>query len=631
MEVGMCGFAGLSLARPEQWADDCVRHMTASIAHRGPDSDGFYANTDGTVQLGFRRLAIRDLDPRANQPMQTASRRTVGVFNGEVYNTRDLAPRFCPDVTLRTTGDTEVFLEAFERHGSTIFPECNGMFATAFCDVDSRQIVLTRDRAGKKPLYIYEGDGFVAFASELRCFAPFQLEFDPESLPYYLRFGFYPAPMTAFRRTTALRPGEAINIRDGAIVARQRWHDFTQLDWGTVETADIDQIESTVRDAVSIRMLSDVPVGAFLSGGIDSSLVAAELKAAGHTGVPMFTVAFDSESHNEAPFAAQVAQHLGLPHVELSIPPESLPGMVSDFVDCYEQPYADSSGLPSMLLCRNVREYVTVALCGDGGDEFFGGYRRYNWLKNALRARRFPRTFRRLAGGLLGLQGSPKARRIQRVLDLQDYGGIYAELFLGWWPDGADSLLTGVSTTSEAPAELIRDVFSKLNCDPISKAQCADAAFYLPDCLQVKMDRAAMRYSLEVRCPLLDFRVTTSGARLSREARMGGSPKQVLKQLLGRHIPRETFERPKQGFGVPMQKWLRGPLQELLVDSLNAQSFREAGWLRHDQVQQMLTGFQNGEHWRASQLWGLLALALSIERHTSSTQNAVDFRARSVA
>ena len=208
---------------------------------------------------------------------------------------------------------------------------------------------------------------------------------------------------------------------------------------------------------------------------------------------------------------------------------------------------------------------------------------------------------------------------------------MYAELFLGWWPDGADSLLTGVSTSSDAPAELIRDVFSKLDCDPLSKAQCADASFYLPDCLQVKMDRAAMRYSLEVRCPLLDHRVASSGARLTRAARMGGSPKQVLKQLLGRHIPREIFERPKQGFGVPMQKWLRGPLRELLTDSLNAQSFRESGWLRHEQVQSMLTGFQNGEHWRASQLWVLLSLALSVERHATTARDAVDFRIRGAA
>ena len=231
---------------------------------------------------------------------------------------------------------------------------------------------------GKKPLYLYEGDGFVAFASELRCFAPFHLEFDPECLPYFLQFGHYPAPLTAFTRTSQLRPGEAIVIRDGGIASRTMWHCFTDLPWGTTDAVDLDSLDQTLTDAVSIRTLSDVPVGMFLSGGIDSSLIAAELSAAGHTDIPAFTVAFDAESHNEAPFAAKVAQHLGLEQIEIHIPPESLPDLVTDFIDCYEQPYTDSSGLPSMALCRTVKQYVTVALSGDGGDEFFGGYPRYD-------------------------------------------------------------------------------------------------------------------------------------------------------------------------------------------------------------------------------------------------------------
>jgi len=615
----MCGLAGLSLAEPQVWSDGCLHHMTDAIAHRGPDSDGFFSSDRRTTLLGFRRLAIRDLDPRANQPMQTASGLTTGVFNGEIYNPDAVASAYCPGIARRTSGDTEVLLESFERHGEHILSECNGMFAAAVYNHRTDETVLFRDRMGKKPLFVYEGNGFVAFASELRCFAPFHLEFDPERLPYYLQFGHYPAPLTAFRNASQLRPGEAVTLRDGCITSRRIWDSFTDLPWGETGAVDLDALDRTLTNAVSIRTLSDVPVGMFLSGGIDSSLIAAELSAAGHTNIPAFTVAFDTDSHNEAPFAAQIAKHLGLEQIEIQIPTESLPDLVTDFIDCYEQPYADSSGLPSMALCRTVKQHVTVALSGDGGDEFFGGYQRYDWFRKALLAQHTPSTLRKLTGRLLPKFDPHRGPRLQRWLNATDEAGLYSQIMRAW-PGPSGEILAGVETGDDAAQQLYRDIFKQLDCDAVSKAQCADASLYIPGDLQVKMDRASMRYSLEVRCPLLDYRVAGFGAELTSRTRQKRGLKTVLKSLLERHVPRSLFDRPKKGFSVPMRQWIAGPLRELTLDSLRCQSFRECGWANQSFVEHLLQPLEAGRNDLQGPLWMLLVLALSYERSREMSQ-----------
>lgn len=620
----MCGFTGLSMAEPFPWAENALHQMTDAIAHRGPDSDGFHIDARSTSLLGFRRLAVRDLDPRANQPMQTASRQTTVAFNGEIYNSQSLASDYCSKVALQTSGDTEILAEAFETAGDAIFEKCNGMFAAAFLERDTGTITLTRDRIGKKPLYLYEGNDFIAFASELRCFEPFGLEWDAETLPFYFQFGHYPAPLTAFRNTSQLRPGESVILRAGKIIGRRQWHDFTNLDWGTQPAADIDELDRTLADAVAIRTLSDVPVGAFLSGGIDSSLVAAQLKASGHDSVPTFTVAFDNASHNEAPFAAEVAKHLGLEQIEIKIDPNTLPDLVADFVDCYEQPYADSSGLPSMALCREVRKYVTVALTGDGGDEFFGGYQRYEWFQKALKAQHFPATFRRLVGTVLPVIDRRRGPRLQKLLAAQDAAGLYAQLMRAWPLGSSAGILDGVGTADADSQEHFRDIFESLDCDPVSKAQCADAALYLPGDLQVKMDRASMRYSLEVRSPLLDFRMTEIGAGLTTAARTQHGLKSPLKALLEKHVPRKLFDRPKKGFSVPMRQWIAGPMRDLVHDTLSQQELRECGWLNVRVVDGLLRDLDAGKVEARDPLWMLLILGQTFTRHqTRSTSTNI--------
>ena len=613
----MCGIVGLSLREPAAWAHDFVAQMSDMLAHRGPDSNGLFACPSQTTYLGFRRLAIRDLDRRADQPMSSSSGRTRIAFNGEIYNNDELASRFCGNRNLRTTGDTEVFLESFESRGETVLSDCNGMFAVAFYHEPTRTLTLARDRMGKKPLYCYEGDGFLAFSSELRAFRRLGLEVDPRQVPYFLHFGYMPSPHTFFKRVSQVCPGESVIVREGRIVARRRFHTPTDLDWGVQDQADPDELDRLLADAVSIRTQSDVPVGVFLSGGVDSSLVAAQIQASRRPGLPTYTVSFEDSRYNEAPFAARVAEHLGLPNTDIRISARQLPNLVDDYLDCYEQPYADTSGFPSMLLCREVKKHVTVALSGDGGDEFFTGYDRYVWYRKALLAQRIPSRLRRILQQWMPALDHRRGVRIQRLLETQDDAALYANLIRVWTAAGTLSdVLADVPDADHVPIQIVRDVFARLRCDSVSKAACFDACYYIPDDLQVKMDRASMRVALEVRCPLLDHRIARLGAQLTQSTKCRNGQKSVLKDQLARHLPRACFERPKRGFGVPMASWLRGPLRERVHEALSQQSFRECGWLNRAYVQAVWDQFQDGRSELATPVWMMFLLSRSIDAST---------------
>jgi asparagine synthase (glutamine-hydrolysing) len=623
----MCGIAGFALRHPAPWGESLVTDMTDAIAHRGPDSDGHLSSPDQRVWLGFRRLAIRDLDPRANQPMLSASGRTAIIFNGEIYNAAELAAKHCRDLKRRTTGDTEVFLEAFERSGSAIFEQANGMFAAAFLDLTSGEVTLVRDRMGKKPLFLHETPSGFAFGSELRVFRRFGLQPDPSSLPLYLHFGYFPSPHTFFRDTAQVRPGEFVVLYRGEIRRRQKFFDVTQWAWGQREAADQSVLRPVLSDAVSIRTLSDVPIGGFLSGGIDSSLVAALLKPTDHNDLPMFTVSFREDSADEAPFAAEIAKHLGLRHRILSLDERRLPEMIEDYLDCYEQPYADSSGLPSMLLCEAVKQHVTVALCGDGGDEFFGGYSRYGWLRRALQAQRVPRLARTFLGRMLPLLDRQRGLRLQRLLETHDDAGLYAQLIGGSTFASPSDLLCDVPTSTDNQAEqLVRDLFARVPADPLSQAACFDAAYYIPDDLQVKMDRASMRVALEVRSPLLDHRVARFGAELATRTKFCHGPKSILRDALARFVPRQLFERPKHGFSVPMRSWLSGPLRDLIHEAFRQRSVVECGWLNAATLLRIERDFRAGRTELSAMLWLLFVLARFVDRTATASRSVACFR-----
>ena len=597
--------------------------MAATLAHRGPDAVGDWQCPSGTLELGFRRLAIRDLDPRADQPMVSSSGKTVLAFNGEVYNTEELLERFCPTFCLRTTSDTEVLLEAFDRHGPGVLEHVNGMFSAVFYRCESRTAWLVRDGVGQKPLYLYHGDGFIAFASELRGFSGLPMEPDPSQVPFFLHFGYVPAPGTFYQRVSQLRPGETLVLRHGRVVARHRFHDPLSLSWGSQSGVVEEGIERLVDDAVIRRTVSDVPVGTFLSGGVDSSLVAAALADSDRSDLPAFTVSFDEPRYNEGPQAAAVAEWLGLPHHDIRLPVESLPQLVDDFLDCYEQPYADTSGIPTMVLCREVRQHVRVALCGDGGDEFFAGYARYGWFRRALSARKWPGAVRRLAGQMALRLDRRRGARIDRWLQTYDPAGLYAEILRGWHVTPCSTLLPEIAGADEAPVQLVRDAFQRVDADPLAQAAAFDAAYYIPNDLQVKVDRASMRYGLEVRCPLLDHRVRLAGARLSTADKLAGGPKSILKNVLARRVPRRLFERPKRGFAVPLEEWLAGPLRDRVADALAARVFRECGWLEQQTVRDVQRAFRGGQREYAGAVWKLFVLSESLQRASVDSQSSL--------
>lgn len=629
----MCGLAGLSLATARHDADELVRQMIRRMRHRGPDGDGYQSDAPGAY-WGFCRLAIRDLHPRAAQPMQSRSGRTWVVFNGEIYNSTELASRLCPDMAWRTTSDTEVLLELFERHGEDVFEQLNGMFAAAFYDLPSKRWTLVRDRMGKKPLFLYQRPGLVAFASELEALGPLGLEPDPQTTPLYLQYGYFPGETTFYRNVKQLRPGEIAIVQRGHLQRRSFYFRWTDVAWGWTRAVRVDRVYELVRRSVARRLVSDVPVGAFLSSGIDSTLIASVLRppcinqppscdtstrqndaewASGHAAdaIPTFTVAFEEDRLNEAHAAARTARRLQLPHHILPCRADDVQQLAEEFLHTYQQPFADTSGLATLQLCRLVRPYVTVALSGDGGDEFFGGYRRYQWLDWAWRVRRMPATVRRLVRTALPWIQPDQAARIGRWLETDDVAGLYAEIVRAWHVTPIQDVVCR-DLVMDDPAGWVRDLFARVPADPLSQASCFDATYYLPDDLQVKVDRASMRVALEVRCPLLDPDVSLYGASIDRAEKYGGGSKAVLRRLLADRLVHHAAGRPKRGFTVPLAKWLDGPLHCAVHDTFSSRGWRECGWLDAPQVDRVWQRFLRGERHLASNVWMVWSLARSL-------------------
>ena len=604
----MCGITGIHLTDPDPSAHGFVLQMMDAMDHRGPDSAGTFASDDARVWLGFRRLAIRDLDTRAGQPMTSASGRTTIVFNGELYNTDSLARRFCPDVKFHTTSDTEVLLEAIERAGiETVLPECNGMFAVGVFDTTTQVLKLARDRLGMKPLFIYEGQDFVAFGSELRVFHQLGLEPDPCQIEYFLQFGYFPAPRTFYRRITQIHPGEIVKVDRGRVQARIKYFRLSDLKWGTQASIDWDELDTSLTSAVHARLVSDVPLGSFLSGGIDSSLVAARLPRTGAP-CPTFTVGFSDANFDESSFASEIANALTIPNHRIEYPDFNVEGLIDDFIDCYEQPFADTSGLPTMLLCRQTRQHVKVALSGDGGDEFFTGYQRYRWYQRLLTAQKSPWYLRKLAERIARSSHPNQKSRIDRIFAARDPAELYAELICAWTA-GPISSITDTTDPVASPADLVRETFAEKNLDPITAASYFDAKYYLPDDLQVKVDRASMRVGLEVRCPLMDVDFCRHGAMLSHRTKLKNGLKTVLRHLLRRDLKRELFERPKSGFSAPVSAWLRGPLKDRVGDTFRSRRLHESGWITSSEIGRIWQAHLAGNNQLASSVWMIFMLA----------------------
>lgn len=594
--------------------------MAGCLAHRGPDDEGVWTDAARGVVLAHRRLSIIDLTPGGHQPMVSASGRYVLVFNGEIYNYRELRRELeSQGVQLRSSSDTEVLLELIAALGlPRALTRCRGMFALAVHDRVRGTLSLGRDRLGEKPLYYgWSGTTFL-FASEcnaLRAHPDFDDRLDRDALASLMRYGFIPAPGSVFAGAAKLLPGTTVEVHvdrpHELLTPRPYWSLRTVAEAGTdapfegTDDEAVEELDHVLQAAVAEATVSDVPVGAFLSGGVDSSLVVGLMQARSASPVRTYTIGFQDPAFDEAPYARAVAAHLGTRHLEQRITAEQALAVVPDLGAIYDEPFADASQLPTTLVCRLAREDVTVALSGDGGDELFGGYARYPVAAERWRrVSAVPRPLRSIAGPVLGR--AARTRRLGRMVAADRPEDLY-RMLLTHWTDPAQ-LVLGASEPLDALSDPQRPAAI---ADPTARFMQLDGEQYLPDAVLAKVDRAAMSISLETRVPLLDPRVVELAWRLPAHLRHGtpGDPGKVaLRRVLDRYVPRALVDRPKRGFGVPVAAWLRGPLRPWAEDLLAADRLRSQGVLDAARVRATWTAHVSGRRDASQQLWNVLML-----------------------
>jgi asparagine synthase (glutamine-hydrolysing) len=646
----MCGLVGYISLHPQTDQEKLLlaRRMAEAIRTRGPDDAGEWSDAPAFIALGHRRLSIVDLSAAGHQPMHSASGRWVIVFNGEIYNHLELRADL-GEVAWRGHSDTETLLAGFERWGIRGTVErAVGMFAFAVWDRQERQLILVRDRFGEKPLYYgWQGDSFL-FASELkalRLHPSWRGELERRAVSLYVRHNCIPAPWSIFRDVYKLLPGTILTLPVGERLSRGSlpnpepyWSlsdvavDGSARRWSGTDAEAVDELERVLRRAVGAQMVADVPLGAFLSGGIDSSVVVALMQAQSAQRVRTFSIGFESEDYNEATHAKAVAEHLGTLHTEHYVTAAESLAVIPRLPEIYDEPFADSSQIPTFLVSQLARRHVTVSLSGDAGDELFGGYNRYFLAARLWRGiARVPRSLRSgVASAIKAIPPSrwnslyalaspllPSALRLRLpgdklhkaagVLAASDQSALYRMLVTHWEPE---SVVLGASEPETAPQREWNGIESLA-----AQMMAWDAVSYLPDDILTKVDRAAMAVSLETRVPMLDHRVAELAWRLPDHMKIrGGVGKWVLRQVLYRHVPQSLIDRPKMGFGVPIDVWLRGPLRPWAESLLDSARIRGEGNFVVEPIHRMWTEHVSGRRNWQHHLWDILMFQAWLER-----------------
>jgi asparagine synthase (glutamine-hydrolysing) len=646
----MCGFTGfLADSRFDRTRlAPTAQAMADAIRHRGPDDSGVWTDAQAGVALGHRRLSIIDLSPAGHQPMVSASGRYVIVYNGEIYNfaalraeldSQGMAPAW------RGHSDTEVLLALIESRGvRAALQAIRGMFAFALWDTRERALVLARDRLGEKPLYYGRVGGSFAFGSELkalRAHPDWNAPVDRGALALYMRHNYVPAPYTIHEGIRKLPPGQLLTLTWGAKepVVESYWSAQEAAEAGfrsptsMSHAALTDALASLLRDAVTGQMVSDVPLGAFLSGGIDSSVVVALMQALSARPVKTFTIGFSEEGYDEAVHASAVARHLGTEHTELYVTPREAMAVIPRLPSIYDEPFADSSQIPTFLVSQLARHHVTVSLSGDGGDELFGGYNRYLLGKDLWRRlSRLPVSARAALARLVktvpartwsalmkpvmplaprryrvGLPGD-KLHKLADVVAHPSLDSLYRDLVSHW--RAPHELVLG----AEEPPTLLTEGGDIAIDDPVARMMFLDLVTYMPDDILVKVDRAAMAVSLETRVPLLDHRVVEFAWQVPMSSKVNArGTKQLLRSVLDRYVPAALIDRPKMGFGVPIDSWLRGPLRDWAEALLDPARLKREGYLDPQPIRASWEQHLSGQRDWHYPLWDVLMFQAWLE------------------
>jgi len=601
--------------------------MCDAIRHRGPDDDGFYVN--GPVGLGMRRLAIIDLKS-GKQPIHNQDRSSWIVFNGEIYNYLELREKLEKlGHTFYTNSDTEAIVHAYDQYGADCPKHLRGMFAFAIWNETNQELFLARDRVGKKPLLYAQIEGDLVFGSEfssLLLHPQISRDVNLEALDHYLSFMCIPAPMTAYRAIRKLEPGNWLRWRKGEVTTERYWKPDFSKKLKIDEQEAGEQTVEILRDAVRCRLMSEVPLGAFLSGGIDSSAVVALMSQESSERIKTFSIGFDEQDFSELHHARRVAEHVGADHHEFVVRPDAVE-VLPLLVEHYGEPYADSSAVPTYYVARETRKHVTVALNGDGGDESFAGYERYAAMQLAERYRKLPSFLResviqevvaRVPASELG-RGRVKAfKRFVQAASLPK-----VDRYMRWMSTFNSDLKTSLYSDSfrqelrgNQPVDLLRPWFAHVNGSGIVDAALqADIMTYLPNDLLVKVDIATMAVSLEARSPFLDHHLIEFAASLPEKFKLRGlTTKYLLKKILRKLLPSENISRRKMGFGVPIGHWFRGTMQPFLREVLLSERAVSRGLFKPEVVRSLIDQHARSERDHSHQLWTFLMLELWFQR-----------------
>lgn len=640
----MCGIIGLyDKKRTEVERNNLCLELALEIRHRGPDADGVWSHASG-ITFAHRRLSILDLSELGRQPMVSPSGRYVMTFNGEIYNFLELKEEIrMRGHQFRGGSDTEVLLAAFEFYGlKETLKKSVGMFALAVFDIKENTLFLARDRIGEKPLYYGQVGDELLFASELKPFLKHwygRLEIDRNALALLMVHNYIPAPLSAFRQIKKLEAGSLLEIplsSDGtSSILNLQPEPFWRLDDVVRDRRRIESeedalhlLETQLKKTIQRQMIADVPLGAFLSGGLDSALIVAIMQSLSSRKIKTYTIGFSEVEYNEAHAAKSVAGILGTDHTEMYVSGKDALDCIPRLPDIYDEPFSDSSQIPTYLLSKLTKQHVTVCLSGDGGDELFGGYNRYAWAESIWDSQQhIPGWLRRISSQIIGsireeswtraysdmmrlLGARPRHRnfgqkmqKLSSILAASSFEEVYLQLISHW---RGDDVIAGLGSVQHPR---VLDILKSQNLDNVEKMMFADTKTYLPDDIMVKVDRASMAVSLETRAPYLDHELIELMWSFPLKFKLrGGKTKWIQRELLSKYLPREQFERPKSGFAVPLDSWLRHELRDWAEDLLSEKKLQQGGWFKPEVVRKKWLEHLSGEKNWQYHLWDVLML-----------------------